>query len=224
MFLKERVERAKNSVKERKIFGNVNFFIKDPIVGDVSVGNVIRRLEEVIPTHLTYGLDFVYVGEFKEFEERGINAFYEDGTIYVANTQDDDEDMIDDITHEVAHLVESMHGLEIYGDGDIKAEFLGTRRRLYHIVSAEGYDSTMFKFMKPEYSREFDEFLYEKIGYVNLEALTRGLFRSPYAAVSLSEYFADGFEAYFLKREENYLKDLSPMLYNKLERLSHTGE
>jgi len=45
-----------------------------------------------------------------------------------------------------------------------------------------------------------------------------GLFVSPYAITSLREYFSTGFEEYFLK-DRNYLKNMSPAIYNKIEGL-----
>ena len=42
-----------------------------------------------------------------------------------------------------------------------------------------------------------------------------GLFASPYGATSLREYFANGFEKYFLG-EAQHVKEVSPMLYNIL--------
>jgi len=45
-----------------------------------------------------------------------------------------------------------------------------------------------------------------------------GLFVSPYAATSLREYFAIGFEEYHLK-DRVYLKKISPKLYFKIEEL-----
>ena len=36
--------------------------------------------------------------------------FISDGAIYVTNEQDDDEDFIDDMIHEIAHLVENTYG------------------------------------------------------------------------------------------------------------------
>ena len=223
-YLQRSTNNAKSSVKEWQIFGDVGVFIKDPLVGSISIKNVLHRLQEAVPTHLAYGLDSIYIGEFKEFEQREISAFYEAGTIYVSNIQDNDDDMVDDIVHEIAHLVEETQGLEIYGDDRIEAEFLGKRRRLYQILVSEGYDVDLLDFIKPEFSREFDEFLHKKVGYVNLEPLTRGLFYSPYGATSLKEYFANGFEAFFFKKDTIYLRDLSPILYNKLEKLLHAGE
>jgi hypothetical protein len=49
-----------------------------------------------------------------------------------------------------------------------------------------------------------------------------GLFVSPYGATSLQEYFANGFEKYYLG-ESKAVKDISPVLYNVLYSL-HTIE
>jgi hypothetical protein len=56
------------------------------------------------------------MGHFPEMDEREINAFYEDGAIYVTNDQDDEMDMIEDIIHEISHAVEQKNGDSIYGD------------------------------------------------------------------------------------------------------------
>ena len=65
---------------------------------------------------------------------------------------------------------------------------------------------------------ELDDFLYKKIGYDKLSLLTPGLFLSPYSITSIREYFANGGEEYLLG-EPNVLKDISPVLYNKLDAL-----
>jgi hypothetical protein len=56
--------------------------------------------------------------------EKGVNALYEDGAIYITNNQTDEMDMIDDIVHELAHSVENNFPDVIYGDGKLEAEFL----------------------------------------------------------------------------------------------------
>jgi len=63
---------------------------------------------------------------------------------------------------------------------------------------------------------EFDEFLFNHLGYDSLSSLTPGLFLSPYSVTSLREYFANGFEEY-INGDSNYLKEISPVLFNKLE-------
>ena len=58
-------------------------------------------------------------------------------------------------------------------------------------------------------------FLYDSIGYDVLNQITPGLFCSPYGATAIREYFANGFEFFFLKDRE-MVKQISPQLYKKL--------
>jgi len=163
------------------------------------------------------GIDVIYVGQFEDFKKRDINAYFEDGALYVSNEQDDEMDIIDDIVHEIAHSVEKEYGRHIY-TGRIEKEFEGKRRRLYDMLKAHGYSlSPVFK-VKMEYDKEIDEFLYKEIGYEALGNLVNGLFPSPYSVTSLQEYYAIGFEEYFLG-DVKYLKKVSPALYNVLESL-----
>ena len=57
--------------------------------------------------------------------------------------------------------------------------------------------------------------MYEEVGYPALHTMTVGLFCSPYGATSLREYFANGFEFYFMKNRE-LVKKVSPQLYKLL--------
>ena len=91
---------------------------------EVDVEKVISQVEETIPQHLRREVEALVIGELPEFKEKGFNAVYEGGTIYVTHIQDDQADMVDDIVHEFAHSVEEPHGFFIYGDSKIKDEFL----------------------------------------------------------------------------------------------------
>ena len=62
--------------------------------------------------------------------------------------------------------------------------------------------------------------LYYEVGYEKLTNFTKGLFITPYASVSVSEYFATAFEAFFVEGEEAYIKEISPELFIKLRQLS----
>ena len=99
---------------------------------------------------------------------------------------------------------------------------MGKRERLAARLHAEGYDTSEVDFKESEYSANFDVFLYKDIGYEKLTNLTMGLFSSPYGATSLREYFANGFEEYFLGRRD-YLPKVSPKLYMKIDKIV-TGE
>ena len=51
-----------------------------------------------------------------------------------------------------------------------------------------------------------------------LRSVTAGIFIRPYAAVSIREYFATGFEAYYTGQERT-LENLSPILFDKITDL-----
>ena len=50
--------------------------------------------------------------------------------------------------------------------------------------------------------------------------VTTGIFIRPYGSVSLREYFATGFEAYYLG-DKNLLNKISPHLYEKVDALHY---
>ena len=80
-----------------KIFGFIDLYIKDSLPEDIDILKVIDQVEERVPFHLTNEIEVFYIGNFKEFEEKQVNAMYLDGAIYVTNDQDNIADMVDDI-------------------------------------------------------------------------------------------------------------------------------
>jgi len=126
-------------------------------------------------------------------------------------------DMLENFIHEVAHSLEVQHGENIYSN-NLRKEFLGKRHRLYHLLKAQGYHTNPAFYANIEYNQKFDEFLANEVGYPTLLSLTMGLFVSPYGATSLQEYFANGFEKYYLDSPET-LKQISPILYRKIEEI-----
>ena len=106
----------------------LHIYFKEPMRSPINVEVVIGRVEDVVPQHLIEEVEMVIIGWFEEFEKRSINAFYKDGALYISNVQDDEEDMFDDIVHEIAHSLEPIYGYEIYGDQKIKEEFLRKRK------------------------------------------------------------------------------------------------
>jgi hypothetical protein len=214
------VRKSQNNTRERQIYGNKVVYLKDQLPYGFDLNYVLETVENLISPSLVHNIDTIYVGDFDNFNYNGrnYNAAYEDGALYISNDQDDENDMIDDIVHEIAHAVEEQHGKQIYGDNSIQNEFLGKRERLYHLLDQEGFDVSYNDAMDTEYNERFDRFLYKTVGYPTLTSLTMGLFYSPYAATSAREYFANGFENYFL-RDKNYLKKVSPVLYNTISKL-----
>jgi len=226
--LSENYIRASNDkihkeIKEKNI-GQTKVFIKDPISTNVNLDLVFDTLKQKIPAQFLNNIDYIIIGEFEDLKKRGMNAAYAERVIYLSNNQDDEDDISDDIAHEIAHSVEEASGLEIYSGGQLESEFIAKRERLFHLLEAEGFDIEYQEFMETEYSENFDNFLYHEVGYPLMSNLGANMFYSPYAATSLKEYFANGFEAYYYHQDRDKLASVSPILFDKLENLDYNKE
>jgi hypothetical protein len=198
--------------KEYYLFGHIPVFIKDRVLADeVDIQELVAELQSRIPIAFVKNVDVVYIGEFPELD--GNNAVYLDGAIYVSSDEPTTEDMMEDMIHEIGHSVEQSQGGYIYGDGELRKEFLEKRLKLKSILDTHGYSAPEKYYLDSEYNVSFDEFLSEVVGYPTLVNLTMGLFASPYGATSLQEYFANGFEKYYLG-DGRRVREISPTLYN----------
>jgi hypothetical protein len=195
----------------------LHVYFKEPLDNtDIDVELVISKLESKVPAHILSCVEMIVVGDFEEFHERSISAFYDSGAIYVSNLQDSEEDIYDDLVHEYAHAVEEQYGHFIYGDRKIYNEFLRKRRHLHDILWKMGFKAPMSFYEDVEYNQDFDDFLYRKVGYLTLDNALRGLFLSSYAATSLREYFATAFTDFYMVPDHKFLKSISPEVYKKI--------
>ena len=220
MHMEQLIERLKEQQNNRIDFytpRGLHVYFKDEMLDDsIDVDSAVSRFESMLPQHLSSCIEMIIFGDFEEFHERSLNAFYDSGTIYVTNLQDDENDILDDLVHELAHGVEEQYGYQIYGDQKLKDEFLNKRMHLYKILCEMGFKAPKVFFQDTEYDQEFDEFLHQTVGYDTLGNAMRGLFISPYAATSLREYFATGFTDFFIQSDHKFLKTVSPALYEKI--------
>ena len=214
-------ESAKKGRKLKDMYNlsGVDVFIKDRLPSEIDPEFVFNYISARIPFHLATNLDIIYVGQFPEMAEREINAYYQDGAVYVTNQQENEMDMIDDIVHELAHSVERNNEELVYGSGSLQREFKAKRRNLYTLIQ-DMYDVPKDFLTNLDYSKEIDKFLYETVGYDILNQMVTNIFISGYAATSVSEYFARGFEEYFIG-DKSDLKQLSPVLYSIIDKLVH---
>ena len=197
----------------------IEVWIKDPVTNNISVNTAITELVSILPKKLLSNIDSIYVGDFEELNRRKIQALYKDSSILVTNVQTSEEDLLDDLVHEVAHSVEEVYGVQIYSDQKIEEEFISKRKEMWVMLKNEGFELELQHFLDPEYNEAFDMFLYQEVGYPLLSSITTNLFYSPYGATSLREYFANGFEAFFLREEVSRLKTISPRLFKKISEL-----
>ncbi len=208
-------EKEKN--KKHFTWNGVEVWVRDEITNtDISVNRVLKTIENKIPNHLMQNVDSIYIGQFKFLKDRNIQAMYENSSIFVTNAQDDENDMADDIVHEIAHSVEEMHRDLIYSDGELESEFINKRKHLYMLLKAEKLEVNLSDFTEPSYNKDFDEYLYTTVGYPMLRMVGSSIFYSPYAATSLREYFANGFEAFYYFDDYDFIKKSCPKLFTKL--------
>jgi len=213
-YIKESVERSGIYYLNNEI----PVWSEDPLPEHINLRAVLDKIEQMMPTAYFRYVDAVKIGTFPEMIDRELNAMYLDGVLYISNFQASEEDMYDDIIHEMAHAVEDNNRDLIYGDQRLMVEFLGKRKRLYSILKNEGYDVILEEFLNVNYDQDFDMFLYQDIGYERLNNLVMGLFPGAYSVTSLAEYYATGFERFYM-REGNKLSKMCPVLMKKIDLL-----
>lgn len=210
-------EKVENSTKYFR-FGGIDVVEVDPVPAGIDLQSIFYSLEKLFPAKYFKGLKEVRIEHIPEFDQRNTNAMYRDGVFYITNQQDDAKDIIEDVIHEFAHHIEMLYPTEIYSDESLKKEFLTKRAQLEFELRSEGYWTKEYDFKDLKFDTDFDVFLYKRVGKQMLRMTTANIFIRPYASVSLREYFATGFEAYYMGNKD-LLKQLSPVLYNKIERL-----
>lgn len=219
-YIKKSSEKNQKEAKEYNLFGDILVIIKDPFSQQVHLKNVLKRIEQNIPKKLFTDLDIIYIGKFKELAARQVASVYMDGAIYLSNEIVDEEEVYNSIVHELAHNIEKVFQEEVYGDSKILEEFLNKRKQLKSILESNKLYCFENLYLNPDFTRDFDDFLFKKVGYDRLALLSSNLFISPYSATSLREYFAAGFEHCFCSENPDFLKKISPKLYNKINRLT----
>tara|TARA_R110001583_G_scaffold7472_20_gene37022 strand:- start:8217 stop:8918 length:702 start_codon:yes stop_codon:yes gene_type:complete len=221
MLIKHLQEKQKKRQQQNSDFytaAGLHVYIKDSVVDqNIDIESVVSKIENILPHAMLSEIEMILVGDFQEFHDRSISAAYKDGALYVSNIQSNEEDMIDDIVHEVAHSLEEPFGYEIYSDQKVKEEFLMKRAKLQQILWNHGIKAPKAFFKAVEYDEKFDNFLLQKVGYDKLRQYCLGLFINAYAPTSLREYFATGFADFFMEPDgHRYLKNISPRLYEKI--------
>lgn len=219
-YITESSIRIQEQLNANFIYGNKFIFVKDKLPDNVDLNFVARKVEALVPQELVYELDGIYIGQFQELLQREVEAITKDGVIYVTNEHEDATSLVEDIIHECGHIAEQRYQELIYGDGELQNEFMSKRRRSAQVLYAQGYDIPA-DFADPAFSSEVDNFLYGEVGYERVDAMLGDMFLGGYAVTSLREYFSTAFESYYCNPEEReYLKQTSPVLYNKLEELN----
>jgi len=215
-------EKVSNTTKQFR-FGGIEVNHSEELPQQFNLHSILKTIEKNLPPFYFKNLTKIQIEQDPEFDRRNVNALYRDGTFIISPKQKNVNDLIDDLVHEFAHHVETLFPEEIYADQKLINEFLRKRHELKFEIQSEGYWIDEYNFDNLKFDEKFDSFLYKRLGRNMLRMMTTGLFIRPYAAVSLREYFATGFEAYYLGKQ-NTLEKISPMLYDKINELHHRSE
>ena len=213
MWIKGSIKRSRR-MKDHFNLNGVAVIVKDALPSEIDLEFVLNYIAARVPFYLTQNVEMIYVGKFPEMEEREINAFFENDAIYVTNDQEEEMDMIEDIIHEISHAVEQYNQEFIYGSGKLQREFIAKRSRLSDLLSQK-YNVPPHFDINFEYDRAIDDFLFRDVGYDVLNQICVGIFPTAYAATSVSEYWAKGFEELFIG-DRDTLKKVCPILFNTL--------
>lgn len=206
--------------KEYFIHGDILLLVNDPLHESINVSLVKKKIEKNIPKKLFNNLDYIYIGNFDELKARDVQSAYLRGAIFINNEDQTEDSLYAAIVHELAHSIEETFRESIYGDDELAAEFVSKRKKLRTILKQENiiYPDSI-AYIRTEYNPSFDKFFYETVGYDRLNQLIVNIFMSPYAVTSLREYFANGFEHFYLF-DRDYLKTICPKLYTKISVLT----
>jgi hypothetical protein len=215
---------VENNVKKNRLFylhKAIPFSIVNHFEEGIDLRKVIDTLEKIFPLHFFREIEGVYIGEFKELKKRNIDAMYEDGVIYLSSYKGitvSEDLIVGDITHEIAHSIEKKFSFDLYADGELESEYEAKKLRLYSLLRSHEYSVPKDLFFNDHLTDELDDLLYKNIGYEKIFSFSNGLFLSPYSITTIREYFATGFEEYYL-RDKKYLKQLCPVLFRKVNSL-----
>ncbi len=216
---------AMDLIKEAKqlyLFNSIPINIIHPNEFPIDLSRVVNSINQMFSSALFSNIEGIYIGSFPVLKDRNINAMFGDNAIYVSNKLSDENLMVTDIVHELSHSLEEEFGYDIYADGEINREFVAKRLTLYSVLKKNDIDVSLAAraFLYTEFDQVFDDFLYKTVGYEKLSILTANFLLSSYSATSLSEYFAIGFERFFLHPDDRHVvKEMCPKLYKRLIKL-----
>jgi hypothetical protein len=224
----DKIIKSYNKIKKTRqeyfIHGNTLLLVQGELSEDINIERIKKKVEKNLPRRLFKDLDWVYIGEFPELQVRDVGSVYLRGAIYITNQNQTEDSIYASIVHELAHSIDTTFKEYLYGDSEVANEFVIKRKKLRELLKQEGieYEDSSF-FIRQEYNPQFDEFLYKTVGYDKLNQICVGLFASPYGATSLREYFANGFEHFYLD-DRDYLSKISPKLFLKIYKLTKKAE
>ena len=219
-YIKESNKKAQDR-NEYMLF-NVPVYVVNKFPSNIKINNILDSVKNIINKKYLDRLEAIYIGDFKDLNRRDIQSMLKDDAIWISSNNVKniitEPLVVENIIHEIAHLLEEKYQSQIYGDGKLEREYDSKKNRLFHLLKNEGYDIDLNLFFSDDMLKEFDNFLYKMVGYDKISLLTAGLFLSPYSITTIREYFASGMLDY-LTNDNSYIDEISPVLYSKIKQI-----
>lgn len=209
--------RENTSVTPIMTIHGVRFHSKDGLPPHISLSELKSQVNEIIPAKLFSGVKSVFIGDFEYLRSRGAQAISYNGSIFISNQQESSMEIVDDLAHELGHMVEKKYYHNIHSNPTLEKEFLQKKKLALDLLSQSSIKSTSAH-LKASHDPALDDLLSNTIGLHNLEKTFANLVVTPYSLISLSEYFSEGLEFYLLN-DVFYLQNLCPILYNVIETI-----
>jgi len=193
-YIKESNKKAQDR-NEYMLF-NVPVYVINKFPSNIKINNILDSVKDIINKKYLDGLETIYIGDFKDLNRRDIQSMLKDDAIWISSNNVKnvitEPLVVENIIHEIAHLLEEKYQSQIYGDRKLEREYNSKKNRLFHLLKNEEYDIDLELFFSDDMLKEFDNFLYKVVGYDKISLLTAGLFLSPYSITTIREYFASG--------------------------------
>ena len=219
-YIKESNKKAQDR-NEYMLF-NVPVYVINKFPSNIKINNILDSVKDIINKKYLDRLDAIYIGDFKDLNRRDIQSMLKDDAIWISSNNVKnvitEPLVVENIIHEIAHLLEEKYQSQIYGDRKLEREYNSKKNRLFHLLKNEEYDIDLELFFSDDMLKEFDNFLYKVVGYDKISLLTAGLFLSPYSITTVREYFASGMLDY-LTSDNSYIDEISPVLYSKIKQI-----
>ena len=119
------------------VHGRIPVYFKNGLTKKINMDSVCKRVGNLLPAFLFKNISAISIGQYDTLDDRSVDSVYDKKIIYLTNVQDDEEDIIENVLHEVAHSLEEIYKDEIYGDGLLRKEFLRKRKQLYNELSVK---------------------------------------------------------------------------------------
>jgi len=203
-----------NSLNSLFLFNEIPIVLVSDLTNRIDLKLLKTSIERTLSRYrsiLVSEIDGVYIGDFGFLKKHNLSAQYRERAIYISNIQDDSGDLLDDVLHEAAHVIEATLAHQIYGDRSVEEEFQKKKKYLQNACYCANINVDLS-------DPVIDNELYVEIGYERLKQLIPGIFVSVYSPTSIREYFATGFHEFYLG-SRSYLEDVCPALFNKIQEL-----